>query len=169
MKPFLQNWQGGDIYWTSYQIYKSIVTASFFRCTDAHQEECICVKACPLGDTMSQSDLTTICSIFQHYLPLDRLTVHEAPKVVGDKETENTSDVTDTDDVIDEDSDSASGEAKSRRKNSKFLDRKRRQQLSKVAKLTKSTTSSSSSSLPSNDDDTFENLAPEAPTTEQVN
>ena len=94
MKPFLQNCQGGDIYWTSYQIYKSIVTASFFRCTDAHQEECICVKACPLGDTMSQSDLTTICSIFQHYLPLDRLTVHEAPKVVGDKETENTSDVT---------------------------------------------------------------------------
>ena len=105
------------------------------------------------------------CSSNQHYLPLDRLLVHEASGASRAEVTES-SDVTETDD-----DESTNGGAKSRRKNSKFLEREQRQAptSSTTTATTKSATSSSNLTATDNEDDTFEKLATEPSTTKMVN
>ena len=109
------------------------------------------------------------CSSNQHYLPLDRLLVHEASGASREEVTES-SDVTGTDD-----DESTNGGAKSRRKNSKFLEREQRQvptsstTTATTSATTKSTTSSSNLTATDNEDDTFEKLATEPSSTKMVN
>jgi hypothetical protein len=99
----------------------------------------------------------------QHYLPLDRLLVHNTANVEESEAKVGKSDV-----VEDDESD---GEAKSRRKNSKFLEREQRQAVatnSTTSTATTTTTTSTTSTASTNGDDTFESLATET-ATKQVN
>ncbi len=102
----------------------------------------------------------------QHYLPLDRLLVHNTANVEESEAKVGKSDL-----VEDDESD---GEAKSRRKNSKFLEREQRQAVatnsttSTSTSTTTTTTTSTTSTASTNGDDTFESLATETATKQVI-
>ena len=109
----------------------------------------------------------------QHYLPLDRLLVHDTANV---DETDVKADETDfkaeESEVIEDDAVSSSGEAKSRRKNSKFLERGQRQAVA-INSTTSTTLNSSTStttlkSSASTNEDDFESLATETATKQVI-